>query len=237
MSDETPVIIGSDGKLTPSADAGSTRPKVSDFDSFKGAEATSGPSAGRGQAPGGKKAGAKNKGGRPPKNTAGFSKEKIDEEMDDPEVEAARAEFEEVLVGILVATTDGLADAKFETLKLKYPEAVARGLADKFRLTEKERDYFGKVAIRLWRKYLGDKYLFSDEGIAAAYALAYILRNFEGLSASGKIEKEKNAAASPGKQPGVQSTPDSNPRSPAGGQEHTNGADNSHAPRRTGVDL
>jgi hypothetical protein len=226
---DDPVLpIGNPSEPAAAEDNGKPGKKVGGLASFQGADGTSPSSAGRGSAPGGKKGKGKTKIGRPPKNGAGFSEEKISEVVDDPEIEAARAEFEDCLVELLVATTVNLADAKFEVLKLKYPEAVARGLADKFLLTEKEKKYFGGVAVRLWRKYLGDKYLFTDEAIAGVYLLQYLMRNLEGLSQSRKIEKEKNETV---KRPGLQSETPPSDRSVENGKVHANGAVDSPAPR------
>lgn len=189
---ENAITLGSAGEPSTTENVGGLGRKTGDLDSFKSPAGTDGSSPRGGSPPSGKKDRAKNRGGRPPKNLAGLSAAKIDEVVDDPEIEAARAEFEGVLVELLVSTTDGLADSRFEILKAKFPEEVARGMADKARLTDKEKKYFGGVAVRLWRKYLGDKYLFTDEGIAGVYLLQYGLRNAEGISQARKIKKEIN---------------------------------------------
>lgn len=165
--------------------------------------------------------------GRPTKK-AGLAPEVVDEENDDPELEAARAEFEGALVEIMVAATDGLADARYETLKKKYPDDAARGLADKARLTESEKKYFGALAIRLWRKYLGDKYLFTDESIAALYLARYFLRNLEGITQARKIDKEsaEEANATAAKRSQLQSPSSPSPR------DNGNGKDNAGLPAR-----
>lgn len=195
MSDSIDDTINAPGtgfSTTPPALPGAVGRKAGELDAFKNAGGPGAPVAGRGSPSGGKKGGAKKKEGRPANNGAGFSKTAIDEEVVDPEIEAARAEFESVLVELLVSTTDNIADARFILLKKRFPEAEARGLADKARLTDKEKKFFGGLAVRLWRKYLGDKYLFTDEAIAAVYALQYILRNIEPIKAAKKIEAEIN---------------------------------------------
>jgi hypothetical protein len=214
MSDDTSP---SPSLSPPAEDAGKNRRDGVDVNLFTSPKRESGPSSKSGPAPGGKKKPGR---GRPPKNVAGFPKEEIDEVVDDPEIEAARQEFEAILVGLLVSTTDNIADSRFELLKTEYPEAVAKGLADKARLTEKEREYFGAVAIRIWRKYLGDKYLFSDEGVAAMYALNYLIRNWEPMSQSKKIEAKINGNKKPGsdQQSGLQSQARPNSRSESNGK-------------------
>jgi hypothetical protein len=231
--DDKADSLGSESIASTASDAGKVVRQIDHLDSFKSFGGTGGIVSGRGTASSGKTGKPKKKIGRPTKNLAGFSAEKIDEVADDPELEAARVEFEEVLVELLVATTDNLADSRFLLLKQRFPEAEARGLADKFRLTDSEKKYFGGVAIRLWRKYLGDKYLFTDESIAAVYALKYCMRNFEGFSQSNKVLQEmKNAKQPPyQKQPGLQSAPRPGPGSEQDRQINANGSADLHSPR------
>lgn len=220
--------IRNTGQSEATTDAATPRRNVGSTDSFKSSEDSSGPLAGGGPASGGKKGKGPKKAGRPPKNLAGFSEAKIEGLEDDPEIEAARLEFEEVLIELLVSTTDNIADARYTVLVKKFPEAEARGLADKARLTDKERKYFGGVAVRLWRKYLGDKYLFTDEAIAGVYALQYGLRNWEPMAQAKKIEDGLNGK---NKQSGLQSAANPNPRSIGHREEHTNGSSDPHPPR------
>lgn len=235
---ESTLTIGDKSESAPPKDNGIAGGKASDLLREKSSRDSSRASSPGGPAPGGSQGTGKKK-GRPPKNAAGFSKEKIDEEVGDPEVEAAREEFESCLVAILVTATDGLADTKFESLKILYPDAVARGLSDKFRLTEKERKYFGSLAIRLWRKYIGDSYLFTDESIAALYAVQYIMRNIEGMVQSRKAESVKHVPQpkSAAEQSGVQSPPNPDRGSSTDGKEHLNGAPDSQSPGAARVGL
>jgi hypothetical protein len=234
MPDEKINAGPGEGESTAAALPGKPLRSVGGLDSFAvPAGSGASPSAG-GKGKGGKP--AKKKTGRPTKNLAGFSEAALDEISDDPEVEAARLEFEEVLVELLVATTDNFADTRFVLLAKKFPEAEARGLSDKFRLTEKERKYFGGVAVRLWRKYLGDKYLFTDESIAGIYALKYFMRNFEGFNQARKIESELNAK-SDDKQPGLQGATRPGTGSQPNGQEHANGATDRDSSRVPGISL
>lgn len=211
MSNATALPPGTDSKPTTPENDGLFGRKIGELDSFKSSPGTSAPSPGKASTSGGKKSEGKGKKGRPPKNGAGFSKDAIDEEMDDPQIEAARAQFEEVIVYFLVATTDGFAESRFTLLRKKFPnEAEARALADKAKLTDEEKKIFGGIAVDLWRKYLGDKYLFTKEGIAAIFLLQYGMRNFEGFNQTRKIEAELNAKSDP-KQSRVQSAPKPDP--------------------------
>lgn len=233
MSDAT-LEKGSPTVAAKAAADGKIGPKVADLASFQSPPSTGGTSADRGSSPSGKSGKGKSKIGRPPKNSAGFSKAKIDEVEDDPDVEAAREEFETVLVELLVAATDGMADSRYQTLLKKYPQSEAKGLADKARLTDKERKYFGGVAVRIWRKYLGDKYLFTDEGIAAVYGINYAMRNFEGFNAARKITAEENAKSA-NKQPGVPSPAGSRPGGERDGKDGASLSNGSHAPGDAGA--
>jgi hypothetical protein len=227
--------VGAGGEPAAAKVSGLPGRKVGDLDAFKSAGGIQPPSASGGPAPGGRKGAAKKPVGRPPKNAAGFSAKAIEEVAGDPEVEAARAEFEAMLVHLLASTTDSLADSRFEILKGKFPAEYARGLADKARLTEKEKTYFGQVAIRLWRKYLGDKYLFSDEGIAGAYLLQYLLRNLEAMNQVKKIKAEINGKND--KRPGVPGAPGAGDRHERNGKIDARGAADLHAPGVPGPDL
>jgi hypothetical protein len=222
--------IADKGQPTPPALPGVAGRKIDDIDALKGSGLSGGPSGSGGPAPGGKSGVKKNPVGRPPKNGAGIPAAKIDQAVVDPGVEAARAEFESVLVELLVSTTDGIADSRYEILKAKFPDAVARGMAEKARLTEKEKKYFGAVAIRLWRKYLGDKYLFTDEGIAAVYAFAYFSRNAEGFSQARKIQAEINGKSQP-KQPGIPGAPGAGAGSERNGKDHASDTPGLQPPR------
>jgi hypothetical protein len=190
------ITPASETKPAPSSDDGKPRRDAGALDSFAGEAGSSAPGPGKGPASGGKKGTTKKSIGRPPKNLAGFSGSSLEEVFASPDIEAARAEFEEVLTYILVATTDGIADSRYELLKTEFPEAVAKGMADKARLNEREKKYFSAVAIRIWRKYLGDKYLLSDEGIAAAYFAQYMLRNWEPMMQARKAGEKINATKS-----------------------------------------
>jgi hypothetical protein len=219
--------IGSAAPPVEAASAGVPGRKTGDLDAFKNPEGPGAASPGRGPSLGGKKSGAKNKGGRPPKNAAGFSAEKIDQVADDPEIEAARLEFEGVLIELLVSTTDNLADARYEILKAKFPDDVARGVANKAKLTDKEKKFFGGLAVRLWRKYLGDKYLFSDEAIAGIYLLQYCLRNIEGVKQARAIEKEIASGKPNDQQSGLPGPPNSR------NGNHADGKDDPGRPARS----
>ncbi|HXL73906.1 MAG TPA: hypothetical protein VN963_09815 [bacterium] len=200
MSDDLP----DKSPASPAEDPGIARRETSNLNSFKSSNGTGGAVAGKSSASGGKNGAGKKPIGRPPKNGAGFSKERLDETLIDPEVEAARVEFEACLVELLVATTENFRDARYEVLKSQHPEAVARGLADKALLTPSEKKYFSGVIIRLWRKYLGDHYLFSDEAIASVYLAQYILRNWAGIAEVRRINEELKTKKND-QQPPVQS--------------------------------
>lgn len=207
----------------PAENNGSPGRETGNLNSFQSPSGPGASSPGKSSASGGQKGKGKAKIGRPSKNTAGFSKEVLDQEIVDPEIEASRVEFEGVLVHLLVATTEGIRDTRFEVLKKQYPADVAKGMADKALLTEPEKKYFSSVVIRLWRKYLGDKYLFSDESIAAAYVGQYLLRNWTGMAEAKKIEQELKEQKVE-KQPGLQSAAGSGDRRESDGKNDANGA-------------
>lgn len=216
---------GTTGGAAPTEDAGKPRRTLGDVSGAEGSSGASASFARRGSSPRGNAGKAKKGPGRPTKNAAGFPQSSIDEVVIDPEVEAARAEFEEVLTELLVSTTEGIAESRYILLKKSFPEAEARGLANKALLTDKERKYFSSVIVRIWRKYLGDQYLFSDEAIAGVYVFQYLLRNWTPMAEAKKIETEINDK----KQPVVQSPQPVSAGGQASGQVNPSGAPDSNA--------
>jgi hypothetical protein len=99
---------------------------------------------------------------------------------EDVDMVAKRKDFETLLVQLLVATTDDLADARYKLLLAQVPNDLARELADKAKLTENEKKVFGGLVVRLWEKYTGGLG-YTDEMMAAAMVMAYHLRNKEPL--------------------------------------------------------
>ena len=206
-------------------DSGKNRREIDSLDSFKMSKTGGASTAGRPQAAGGKAGKPPKKIGRPPKNLPGISGEKMDTLLEDTEMEACREEFEGALIYLLVTLTDGWADESFKLLCSHYPEAEARALSDKAKLTEREKQTFGKIAIRLWRKYVGDKYLFTDEGLAAVIALNYSVRNLPRISLERKL-KAKND-----KQSRLQSPPRPSSGGEQNGKEHVSVSPDLHASR------
>jgi hypothetical protein len=223
MSDDKILTGGSEGDTPEATDGGKNGRQVSGFDAFKSSGKPVTPNRTGASSPGGKGSSKKSKIARPKKALVPMD----DSEVDDPEMEAARSELEECLIELLVTSTDSIADGRYAVLVKKFPEAEARGLADKARLTEKEKEFFGKLAVRLWRKYLGDDYIFSDETIAGIYFIRYMIRNAEGLKQAKAIiaeedQEKKNGATKKGadQQPRLQSPPRFNPGSQPVGEVH-----------------
>lgn len=210
------------GKADPSPGAsglaaGTNGRSAASLAAFQDPGRSAGPGAGRTPPPLPKnKGGRPRNDGRPPGSGPSVSKEAREAGMSDAEMEAAKAEFEASLVYVIFAFTDEKAESSYEILKAKYPEDVARGKADKWKLTDMERKVGGPLITRIYRKYVGDNFKYSDEMLAAVMVGKYYLRTAGTASdekACLKLITPENGNA---KQPGLQSTVTSN----SGGKEN-----------------
>jgi hypothetical protein len=201
MNNETPVTIGDQGELTTAENPNGIGRKTGDLPSFQGADGTGGSSSPGGSTSGGKSSTEKRGRGRPKgsvKSLPSASPSRAREpDLSDDETEAARAELESLIVELLTTYGVDTAESRFQKLRLKYPDAEARGMANAAILTETEKSYFAPFVVRLWRRFFGDKYLFTPDGICAVVMLKYFARNMEPFSACRKIEAELKAEIKP----------------------------------------
>jgi hypothetical protein len=197
MSDETTNTAGSKSQPAPGADNGILGRAVADLASFKGTGKSSPPPL-PGTATSGGKSGPEKRGpGRPPKAPAPSPSLDRPEIVDDAEKEKLRVEYEGIITQLLVAYTLEKEETRFQKFILKYPEEAARGLAHTCHLGEIEKKYFGPTILRFLRRYLGDKYLFTQDGIAGIIFARYLLKNIEAMSAERKIDAEMKAPIKP----------------------------------------
>lgn len=163
--------------------------------------------------------------------------------QDDLDREAERKDFEVLITELLVATTDDLADSRFQKLKpLVQPEKLARELADKARLTNTEKKHFSKIVVRLWEKYVDAGFSYSEEMMATVLVISYFLRNRE----ASKIIHEHRVKSEPSPIPpppitggfaigsnrsGLQGPAGVGPGHNGNGEEHTGISIHSSAPR------
>jgi hypothetical protein len=102
--------------------------------------------------------------------------EPIPEPVED---ETLRDEFQASLVAILEATGNEIADYRYKVLVVRYGREIAKEASDTARLSEPEKKMIGGMAVRLWKKYVGLGFEYTDEMMLSLILLKIGLRNIE----------------------------------------------------------
>ena len=128
----------------------------------------------------------------------------------DAQAEADRRNFELIVAELVINTTEEMAKERFDLLVMVHPADLARLHAEKLRLNDMEKRAIGPLAGRLYAKYVGDNFTYSDEMMATGLAICYYLRNREGFALVAKI-RNQNGNGKGAEQPGIQSNAGADP--------------------------
>jgi hypothetical protein len=145
--------------------------------------------------------------------------------LGEDEVEGLRRDLEDLLKELILLTTEDWADERLKQLQnAGETPATAKFFSDKLRLTATEKKMFGKMVSRIYAKYLGVDFAYSDEIFTAALAIGYYLRNREGNAMIKKIADRSIIPKGTVERAGLQAKPNPDHRLNGSGEEHARGA-------------